>query len=73
MVDQFYWGQQVRELGVGPKAIPCPKLDRQGLATALDDLIQNEEMKTTAAVLGEQIRAENGIQNAVQLIEKTFT
>jgi UDP:flavonoid glycosyltransferase YjiC (YdhE family) len=73
MVDQFYWGQQVRELGVGPKAIPCPKLDRQGLATALDDLIQNEEMKTTAAALGEQIRAENGIQNAVQLIEKTFT
>jgi hypothetical protein len=30
-------------------------------------------MKTTAAALGEQIRAETGIQNAVQLIEKTFT
>ena len=72
LVDQFCWGQRVYELGVGLKAIPRAKLDAKGLAIALDDLARATKLRDTASRLGEQIRAENGVENAVRLLEKTF-
>jgi len=72
IADQFYWGQRVHELGVGPKPIRRARLDKNGLAVSLDELLRNEELHATASILGEQIRAENGIANAVRLIEEMF-
>jgi UDP:flavonoid glycosyltransferase YjiC (YdhE family) len=72
IADQFYWGQQVHELGVGPPPIPRNKLDVEGLAAALDSLLRDESMRVKAGALGEKIRSERGIENAVQLIEDTF-
>jgi UDP:flavonoid glycosyltransferase YjiC (YdhE family) len=72
IADQFYWGQQIRELGVGPPPIPRSRLDTQGLASALNELVHEQELQATASRLGEQIRAEDGLQNAVHLIEQTF-
>jgi UDP:flavonoid glycosyltransferase YjiC (YdhE family) len=72
IADQFYWGQQVRDLGAGPPPIPRNKLDAQTLAAALHELAHDRELRATASHLGEQIRAEDGIENAVRLIEETF-
>ena len=72
-VDQFYWGQPVYELGVGPQPIRRANLDVENLAAALTELVKNEEMHNAASILGEQIRAENGVDNAVRLIEETFS
>lgn len=72
IADQFYWGQKVYELGVGPKPIPRSKLDTKGLAASMDELVRNKKMQMAANELGEQIRSENGIWNAVQLIEEMF-
>ena len=72
LIDQFYWGQGIFELGVGPQAIPRPKLNSQNLAVALKELTSNERIRTAAAKIGEHIRSENGIENAVHLIEETF-
>jgi sterol 3beta-glucosyltransferase len=73
LVDQFYWGQRVYELGAGPPPIRRTKLDSRGLAAALGELVHNANLRRAASILGEQIRAENGIQNAVRLIEEMYT
>jgi sterol 3beta-glucosyltransferase len=72
LVDQFYWGQRIHELGAGPPPIRRTRLDPQGLAAALEELVNNGELRAAASLLGEQIRAENGVEDAVRLIEETF-
>jgi len=72
IADQFYWGQRVHKLGVGPRPIPRTKLDQKKLVESLDELIRNESLHAAAALLGETIRAEAGVENAVRLIEETF-
>jgi sterol 3beta-glucosyltransferase len=72
IADQFYWGKRISGLGVGPQPIPRTKLDKNGLVAALEELIRNEQIQMTAAKFGKQIRSENGVENAVQLIEETF-
>jgi len=72
IADQFYWGQHLHELGVGLPFIPRPRLTREGLTAALKELAQIDKLHTAASVLGERIRAENGIEKAVNLIEETF-
>jgi sterol 3beta-glucosyltransferase len=72
IADQFYWGQQVHELGVGPEPIRRAKLDITNLATSLDELVRNDKIRATATSLGQQIRSDTGVEYAVQLIEVTF-
>lgn len=73
IADQFYWGQKVHELGVGPQPIPRGKLTLEGLTASLDELVRNITLGVTAANLGRVICSEDGIKKAVQLIEDTFT
>jgi UDP:flavonoid glycosyltransferase YjiC (YdhE family) len=42
------------------------------LAASLSELVRNKSIRVAASKLGEQIRSENGVNNAVRLIEKTF-
>jgi sterol 3beta-glucosyltransferase len=72
IADQFYWGQRVYELGVGPKPIRRTNLEINGLAASLFELVRNDKMKNTASKLGEKIRSENGVELAVRRIEETF-
>jgi sterol 3beta-glucosyltransferase len=68
--DQPFWGQQVFKLGVGPKPVPRKQLTSQRLAEAIIVAVSDPLMRSKAAVLGECIRAENGIGRAVELIEQ---
>lgn len=72
IADQFYWGKRVHELGVGPQPIRRGELSIGGLASSLDELLRNDELSATACKLGEQVRSERGVENAVKLIEETF-
>jgi len=72
IADQFYWGKQISELGVGPQPIPRTKLETNRLTAALKELIRNEQIRSRATELGKQIRSENGVENAVVLIEQAF-
>ena len=72
VADQFYWGRLVRELGVGPEPVPRAKVDASRLAVSLEELAQDAEMAAKAFRLGARIRSENGIENAVNLIEQEF-
>jgi sterol 3beta-glucosyltransferase len=72
LVDQFYWGQRIYELGVGPQPIRRAKMENQILTERLVELTSNPELSIAASRLGEQIRAEQGLDNAVSLIEQIF-
>jgi sterol 3beta-glucosyltransferase len=68
--DQFFWGWCVHQLGAGPNAIPRQKLSAEKLADAIHQAVNDKRNQQSAARLGEIIRAENGLENAVQLIER---
>lgn len=71
--DQPFWGQRVAALGVGPPAIPYKKLSARRLAAAIETATGSEAMQQRAASLGEQIRAENGIDKALEALQKFLT
>ena len=68
--DQPFWGERVEALGVGPKAIPRPDLTADRLAAAIEQAISDPDMKQRSIQLARKIRAENGVETAVGLIEK---
>lgn len=68
--DQPFWAWRVEQLGVGPKAIPQSALSADNLAAAIDRALHDSDMRYRAAQLGEKIRAEDGVTEAVQRIGK---
>lgn len=72
MGDQPFWGKKVADLGVGAQPIPRKKLTAQSLAKAIDIAVNHAEIRQKAALLGQHIRAEDGITNAVKLIESVI-
>ncbi|MCX6057033.1 MAG: glycosyltransferase [Chloroflexi bacterium] len=69
LIDQPFWGKRVHELGVGPAPIPRSKLTVDRLAHAIHEAVTNKAMRQRAADLGAKIQAEDGIANAVKIIE----
>jgi UDP:flavonoid glycosyltransferase YjiC (YdhE family) len=67
--DQPYWGRRVAALGLGPDPIPRRKLTVNRLAQAIDRAVTDGAMRARAAALGEQLRAEDGVETAVGIIE----
>jgi UDP:flavonoid glycosyltransferase YjiC (YdhE family) len=72
LIDQPFWGKRVHELGVGPTPIPRRKLTVDRLAQAIQVAVTDKDMRQRAADLGAKIQAENGIANAVELIQKIY-
>jgi len=70
IIDQFYWGKRVFELGVGPKYISRGQLSAEKLAQAVSQSLSDAPLRTRAAALGDCIRSEpDGVTIAVRLVE----
>jgi UDP:flavonoid glycosyltransferase YjiC (YdhE family) len=67
--DQPFWGQRVAALGVGPQPIPRQQLTQERLAQAIQQAMGDATMRQRAAALGRNIRAEDGIGQAVKVIK----
>jgi len=72
LVDQPFWGKRVAALGAGPQPILRKKLTVDRLAAAMTTAVTDTAMRRRAAVIGEHIRAENGVANAVAWIHQTL-
>lgn len=72
LFDQFYWGKRIQALGIGPEPVPQKKLTAERLAAALTTAVSDNAMRQRAALLGEKIQQENGVQTAVAVIEKVL-
>jgi len=69
LVDQPHWGERVYALGVGSKPIPQKKLTTEKLTEAIREVMTNQAIRQNAEALGKKIREEDGITNAVAIIE----
>lgn len=73
VIDQYYWGQRVFELGVGPKPFTRAHLTIDNLAQSIAQALTNADMRHKAAELGSAIRSEpDGVAEAVKLIEQVL-
>ena len=70
LIDQPFWGKRVYDLGVGPAPIPRSKLPVDKLAQAIQETVTNAAMRQRATDLGAKIQAEDGIANAVEIIQQ---
>jgi UDP:flavonoid glycosyltransferase YjiC (YdhE family) len=68
--DQPFWGARVAALGIGPKPIPRKKLTPERLSKAIQEVVENDAMRQRASKLGERIRSEDGVANAVEIIQQ---
>jgi UDP:flavonoid glycosyltransferase YjiC (YdhE family) len=66
--DQPFWGRRVHALRVGPPPIQRKSLTAPKLAEAISSAVDDETIRNNAAVLGERIRAEDGVQSAVDFV-----
>ena len=66
--DQYFWGRRVAALGAGPQPIPRPQLTVERLAQALNTALDDPAIRRRAAEIGARLRAENGLDRAVELI-----
>jgi sterol 3beta-glucosyltransferase len=67
--DQPFWGERMVALGVGPDPIPQKTLTEQKLGDAIRITVTDREMQCRAARIGQEIRAEDGVKNAVRFAE----
>jgi sterol 3beta-glucosyltransferase len=66
--DQLFWGRRVRALGAGPEPVPQKRLTAEGLTAAIRTITEDEGMRGRAAEVGEDIRAEEGVARAVEIV-----
>jgi sterol 3beta-glucosyltransferase len=70
VADQPFWGKRVAAIGVGPPPIPTRRLTAAKLAEAIRLAVTDPQIQHRAAELGAQIRAEDGVANAVHFIQQ---
>ena len=71
VIDQFYWGQRVMELGVGPRFLPRGKLNVENLSAAILQVRSDRPMQERASELGKKIQSEaDGVVSAARAIER---
>ncbi|MEH2289359.1 glycosyltransferase [Nostoc sp.] len=68
--DQPVWGEKLTRLGVSPAPIPYKKLSQEALAEAIEVVLGNEVMKKKAQELGQKLRGEDGVTNAVEAFHR---
>ena len=69
--DQPFWGKRVQAIGAGPKPILVKNLSTEKLVHAMVEA-ENEAICKHAEAIGHRIRSEDGVGQAVALIE-TYT
>lgn len=67
--DQPFWGRRLAKLGVAPDPIPRKRLTAERLAAAINEVLSNRKMRECAVNLGIKIRAENGVDTALKIID----
>ncbi len=69
--DQLFWGRRVHAIGAGPRPIPVRSLTATRLASALAEA-EDLAIRDRASLLGRAIRAEDGVREAIRVVEFRF-
>jgi UDP:flavonoid glycosyltransferase YjiC (YdhE family) len=68
MGDQIFWGIRVAAIGAGPDPIPVKQLTTWRLVAALNQ-VHDLALRASAQETGRLIRMEDGVGQAVRIIE----
>jgi sterol 3beta-glucosyltransferase len=68
--DTAFWARRMVALGVGLAPLSFSTLTAISLASRIEQLIADRELRVRARVLGESLRQERGIERAVAAIER---
>lgn len=68
--DQPFWGQRVARLGAGLPPLPQNTLTAEALADGIRRVATDAKLKAGAAGLGTNVRAEDGVRRAVNLVRR---
>jgi sterol 3beta-glucosyltransferase len=68
--DQGFWARRLYELGASPPPIPRDELTVEGLARALRQIVEKTAYHDRVLDLKKRLLAEDGIDNAVRLLDK---
>lgn len=72
MIDQFAWADRIHSLGVATDPIPRKELTVEKLSKAITEALENTKMQDNALKLGQKIRKEKGLKNAVIAIQSAI-
>ena len=72
MGDQYFWGKRAHQLGCSPTPIPIKKLTEESLVRKVSELLTSELYKNNTRRLANQLMAENGLRNTIQIVESQF-
>ncbi len=70
LLDQYSWADRVVKAGVGLRLVDSKRLTAEKLAQAIHTAVTDTALRDRAAACGERIRAESGVAQAVELIER---
>ncbi len=65
-IDQFFWGERIHKIGVGPKPIPQRSSNAGKLSAAIRIALWNEATRARAKEVSVALGLEDGVQAAVR-------
>lgn len=68
--EQAFWGRHMYELGVAPPPLRADQITPQLALERVRSLVEDRGLRQRAAELGAQVRADRGVERAVELIEE---
>jgi len=67
--DQFFWGKIAYQKGVALYPLPIKKLTADKFLESVLELLSNEMLYHNAALLAQEMRREDGVMKAIEIIE----
>lgn len=65
LLDQYFWGARIHQLGLGPAPLPKSMLTVKRLKRALKEALAHREIKENARRMAERLRKRDGIAEAI--------
>ncbi len=72
MADQTFWGAELNRFGVAGDTLQRKSLSARTLAKQISYVLNNSSMPEKANIIGKKMAREDGVNNAIQLIERIF-
>lgn len=72
VLDQTFWGNELRRLGIAPKILFRGTVTARALAAAVGTVLNSPGMRERAAALGERMRREDGVSQAVGAVSSAY-
>jgi sterol 3beta-glucosyltransferase len=70
--DQYFWGMISYKKGIALKPLPLKKMTLEAFVHNIRELLNNRDLYIKAKQMSEEVKKENGVDNAIEIIEKNY-